>query len=71
MLSVEAANTSFIIFTWTRLALKPMIYHTQGKHTNVVLQEYIPVLKIPKTIYVTVMLFKIFIFYISAIGLHQ
>jgi cobalamin biosynthesis protein CbiD len=34
MLSGEATNTNFIVLGLTRLGLKPMIYHTQGKHAN-------------------------------------
>ena len=34
VLSGKATNTNFIVFSLTRSGLEPMIYCTQGEHTN-------------------------------------
>jgi hypothetical protein len=34
MLSREATNTNFIVFSLTRPGLEPTNYHTQGQHAN-------------------------------------
>jgi hypothetical protein len=34
MLSREATNINFIVFSLTRLELEPSIYHTRGEHAN-------------------------------------
>ena len=35
MLSVEATNTNFIVFGFTRPGLEPTIYRTRGEHANI------------------------------------
>jgi hypothetical protein len=39
MLSREATISNFIIFGLTRPGLKPMIYHTRGKHTQAIVTD--------------------------------
>jgi hypothetical protein len=34
VLSEEATNTNFIVFSLTRSGLEPTIYHTRGEHAN-------------------------------------
>jgi hypothetical protein len=34
MLNGEATNTNFIVFGSTQSGREPVIYHTQGQHTN-------------------------------------
>jgi hypothetical protein len=42
LLSLEAASTNFIVFSLTRLALEPMIYHIREEHAHHYTTDAVP-----------------------------